>query len=70
MWTVYDSPSDYPGQFVARLFEVDGDGPRATGSMVVADDIEKLRNMFEFEMGLVKLMRSPEDDPVIVETWL
>jgi hypothetical protein len=33
-------------------------------------DLEKLRDVLQFELHLVKLMRSPEDDPKIVETWL
>lgn len=70
MWTVYDHPTDYPDKFVARLFEVDRNGARVTPSILVADDIETIRDILQFELHLVKLMRSPEDDPVIVETWL
>ena len=69
MWTIYKHPKDYPKSYVARLFEVDADGPRPTGSIVVAATLDRLQYEME-EMGLVKLMRSPEDDPVIVETWL
>lgn len=70
MWTVYDHPADYPDKFVARRFEVDRTGPRVTDSIIIADDIETIRDVLQFEMHLVKLMRSPEDDPVIMETWL
>jgi hypothetical protein len=70
MWTVYKHPKDYPNSYVARLFEVDANGARPTPSIIVAPDLERLRDTLQFDMDLVKLMRSPEDDPVIVETWL
>ena len=70
MWTIYDHPNDYPNYFVARRFEVSSAGPVATESIVVAADLEKLRDMFEFEMHLTCLARSPEDDPKIIEVWL
>ena len=70
MWTVYDNPADYPGKFVARLFDIRYGAPRPTASIIVMEDLEKLRDVLQFEMGLVKLMRSPEDEPQIVETWL
>ena len=69
MWTVYRHPKDYPSKYVARLFEVDSDGPRPTGSIVIAETLERLREEM-MQMGLVMLTRSPGDDPVIVETWL
>jgi hypothetical protein len=69
MWSVYRHPRDYPDKFVARLFEVDAAGSRATGSIVIAEKLERLQDEM-MQMGLVKLMRSPGDDPVIVETWL
>jgi hypothetical protein len=70
MWTVYDNPRDYPGKYVARRFDVDASGPKPSASIIVMDDLEKLRDVLQFEMGLVKLMRSPGDEPQIVETWL
>jgi hypothetical protein len=70
MWTVYDNPRDYPGKYVARRFDVGASGPKPSASIIVMDDLEKLRDVLQFEMGLVKLMRSPGDEPQIVETWL
>jgi hypothetical protein len=71
MWTVYERPSDYPENYVARMFEVDGTGPRATDSIIIAKSLEQLREMLEFEMHLaVCIDRSPTDDPVVVEVWL
>lgn len=70
MWTVYDHPLDYPDKFVARRFDFDASGPKPSASIIVAPDLETLRDILEFELHLVKLMRSPGDDPKIVETWL
>lgn len=59
MWAVYDHPSDYPDKFVARLHEVDGNGSRPTASIIIADDLDRLRDMLAFEMHLVCLARAP-----------
>lgn len=70
MWTVYEHPSDYPDKFVARRFDVDGDGPKPSASVIVAGDLDQLREILQFELHLVCLTRNEGDDPVIVETWL
>jgi hypothetical protein len=64
IWTVYDSPSDYPGQFVARLYARD----RGTNLALTAATLDQLRAMLP--PGLSCIARSPDDDPVIVESWL
>jgi len=70
LWTIYKHPKDFPDSYVARQFEVTPDqGARPTASIVIASSLEFLREQM-MDMGLVKLARSPEDDPVIVETWL
>lgn len=72
MWTVYKNPTDYPGKFVARMFEVGGGAgePRATGSVIIKDELSELRDVLKFELHLVCLTRSEGDEPQIVETWL
>jgi hypothetical protein len=68
IWTIYDHPKDQPDQFVARLWLV-GDGKLTpTNEMFVADTIEELHRLLP--SGLNMIPRSPDDDPVIVETWL
>jgi hypothetical protein len=69
MWTVYDSPSDYPGKFVARRFYVDASGVKPSGSIIIAENLETVRYILCAEMGLIRLTRNEEDDPKIVETW-
>lgn len=66
IWTVYDNPTDYPGKFVARMF----DGEQPTPNVIICDSLEQLREILAFQLHLTPLCRSPEDDPKIVETWL
>jgi hypothetical protein len=66
IWVIYKHPRDYPDKYIARLWRND----QATSSVMIADDIERLRDVLQFEMGLVKLMPTPQDDPVIIESWL
>jgi hypothetical protein len=70
MWTVYNNPTDYPGKFVARQFDIRYGAPRPTQSIIIMDDLDKLREVLAFELHLVCLSRSPEDESQIVETWL
>jgi hypothetical protein len=70
MWTVYDHPTDYPDSFVARRFDVDGNGAKPSESIIIHSDLNKLRDMLCFELRLTCLARSEGDDPKIIETWL
>jgi hypothetical protein len=36
IWTVYDRPSDYPDRYVARCFDVSGDGAFPTGNVLLS----------------------------------
>lgn len=65
IWVVYDHPSDFPNNFVARCFI----NNVPTTSIMVCPDLGKIQDQM-VEMGLVKLMPMPGDDPVILETWL
>ncbi len=65
MFVVYDHPKDYPAHFVVRRFEYD----RPTDDVQLFASLHDLRLMMMYR-GLSCLTRNPEDDPVIVETWL
>lgn len=69
MWTIYDHPADHPDAFVARLWEVDGSGFKAGSIVIWSADLEEMRAAMR-SRGLTVLPRNPEDDAVIVETWL
>lgn len=65
VWTVYDNPKDYAGWFVARRFTLDGPTP----DVLFSNKLEDLRDVLR-GMGLTPIPRSPEDDAVIVESWI
>jgi hypothetical protein len=64
LWTVYDSPIDFPGRFVARKFLLDG----PTDELLQDNTLDGLRR--KLPQGLVRTERHPQDDPKIVETWV
>lgn len=68
MWTIYKHPSDYPGKYVARRFDVSAGGVVGTDNLFVEKDYNKLLGMLP--LGLHCLPRDENDDPNIVETWL
>ena len=70
IWTVYDSPKDYPGKYVARRYDIERHGPVASDSVIVSPDLEMIRHVMIAELRLTCLPREPADDPRIVENWL
>jgi hypothetical protein len=68
MFVMYDHPSDHPDFYVARL-HLTFPEPQPTGLAILDRDLERLQETME-ALGLVKLMRQPGDDPVILETWI
>ena len=70
MWVIYDHPTDFPDVFVARRWEVLRE-ERPTDDILKHADLAMLRYVIAREKGCtVHLMRSPEDDPKIVEVWM
>jgi hypothetical protein len=69
IWTVYDHPSDYPDRYVARCFEVDTDGTRPTGNILLSTSLDTIRTAMR-DMGLICMARWADDDANIIETWM
>lgn len=70
MWTIYDHPIDAPDLYVARKWLVGpGETVIATDETITREKLEDIRESM-VSAGLTRLHRQPEDDPVIVETWL
>ena len=63
--TIFNSPTDYPGKYVARVFDVG----RPTNLAAVADTYEELLEAIPTGQ-MLRMERAPNDDPVIVETWV
>lgn len=65
LYTIYEKPLDYPDNFVVRRFEYD----QPTTDVFVFNTLEDARSPLR-RHGLHCLPRDPNDDPMIVETWL
>lgn len=63
IWTVYNSPRDMPGMYVARRWE----GDRPTADVFQAKTLQAVRDLLPPSMH--RMPAQPGDDPVIVETW-
>jgi len=64
IWTVYQSPLDYPGRVVARRFLLD----RPTDQIIIGSSLEEVRAQLPY--GMLRIERSPSDEAHIVEVWL
>lgn len=64
LWTIYKYPKDFPKDYVARQFIVD----QPTEITLVADTYKRIIALIP--PGMIRIPRSPFDDPVIVETWI
>jgi hypothetical protein len=69
MWTVYNSPKDFPAMFVARMFYVWSTGSQPTEKIIMSENVDAIRLQL-FRMGLTPINRSEDDDPNIVEVWI
>lgn len=69
LYVVYFNPKDFPDKFVARKFIIDYSGRQTPGHIIAtANTIEEVRA--KIPEGLYRQIRSENDDPCIVETWL
>jgi hypothetical protein len=68
IWTIYQHPSDYPDQYVARKTIASADKHVMTNDMFTADSLDEIRALLP--PALMRIPRYASDDPVIVECWL
>jgi hypothetical protein len=68
MWVVTHNTEDFPGLYVVRVHEVGPGYTHPTDKYQTAPTLEAIRELVP--EGKVKIDRHPNDDPVIVETWL
>lgn len=72
--TIYQNPSDMPGCYVMRGWVAMDDGEVASSPEATIGPIEPVVLAYMrrtlAEQGRVNIGRRPDDDPVIVETWI
>jgi hypothetical protein len=68
MITVYSNTNDYPGKFVARIFDIRGGSVYATRYIMLKDSLQELRDCIP--VNFVRMQRRDEDDPNILEVWI
>ena len=69
--TVYDHPQDFPHGYVARIHFIANDGKSTYTSPIIYIGRETLDEVHAaIPSDMVKMMRHPQDDPVIIETYV
>lgn len=68
MYTIYDHPKDHPAHFVVRMWIVRDGRQYASTEARLAGTLEEARAFVPADK--VMTPRLPQDDPVIVETWI
>jgi len=67
-WVVTSNPSDFRGKIVVRRWNVRDGQTESTNEHHVYDSLEQARR--HRPEGTTTIPRDPQDDPVIVETWI
>ena len=69
---IYKHPKDFPDKYVVRRQSPNSDGTiLAATNCIVGSTLEGVREMLEdVYPGLVRIARHPQDDSVIVESWI
>jgi hypothetical protein len=65
---VYFNPSDYPGKYVIRKVFIEDGKIRLDKNEIYVTSYALVKEFIP--KGLVRISRHPDDDPVIVETWI
>lgn len=68
LWSVYDPSPDQPGCCAVRKILVEDDG-LSPGEWEVFHSLEEARRILA-RRGLIRVPRSVQDDPALVEFWL
>lgn len=65
MIAVYDSPEDFPGRAVARLYDVD----RPTETIMVRPTVKEIQKEIRENSGMMFFRRGAEDVRSLVGVW-
>lgn len=66
MIAIYANPKDYPGKYVARIFDLD----KPTNTILLKDTLEELQNHIAESTTLSFFCRGAGDVPELVGVWL
>ena len=67
---IYDSPKDYPGQFVGRVWYIrEGKYWPSKKPIMVTKKLKEIRSFVQ-GLGMVRIPRCAQDDPCIKEVWI
>jgi len=67
MISIYFNPKDFPGKYVARVFDIRPGAVHATRYIMVDENLEEMRR--SIPTGFSCMNRTPEDDPELLEVW-
>lgn len=70
LWTIYDHPRDFPRHYVVRGFDILPGGERARPIVCLYDSLTDARHDCHAHGASGFFSPSPDDDPVILETWI
>lgn len=68
LWTIYDNPTDRPGEFVARRWHASSVRHDATSDVFIGPTLASVRQ--QLPQGLYNIGRKYGDEPQIVEVWV
>lgn len=68
MAVIYDSPKDFPGMYLCRIWE--GAGCHPTNTAMQKNSLEEMREDIQAAGFFIRFPRAEGDDPVILETWM
>ena len=68
MWVVTRNTKDFPGLYVVRVHEIGPGTTKPTDQYHAATTLEEIHKFIPADK--VRIDRHPQDDPVIVESWV
>lgn len=63
---VYDSPEDYKGKCVARIFDIN----KPTDTVMVKDTLEEIHEDIRKNTHMAYIARDPDDPPALEGVWI
>lgn len=70
VWVLYDHPQDHPDYFIVRRQCAHTDGSVTANQTAYGFKDAATARAWLAAKGLTCLARHPDDDPVIMETWI